>query len=77
MRAAIDRFKGELFPTGQISARLEREFSHRVIGVLVNRKRPIEEATGDDQGGGGDDGLSSKLQRIELASGDDDESQLV
>lgn len=60
-------YKGSLVPTGDLSEWLEDEFSHRIIGELVTRKRLAEEAVRTDYGGQGDDGLPSKIRQMDLA----------
>lgn len=59
-------YKGGMVPTGKLSERLEQEFYHRVIGMLVPKKRPIDEAVGTGCGGQGEGGLPSKIRQIDL-----------
>lgn len=61
LRNTIDYYKGQAIPTGVLSALLEREHSHRIIGELVQRKRLAEEPVGNEP-----DDLPSKLQNVGL-----------
>lgn len=46
LRDTIDRYKGQMIPPGELSLRLEQNFSYRIIGVLVPSKTPAREVTG-------------------------------
>ncbi|KKY31705.1 putative cytochrome b5-like heme steroid binding domain-containing protein [Diaporthe ampelina] len=64
LREPIESYKGQTIPTGPFSRRLEQEFSHRVVGVLVQSKRPAKRVAGDDQGGQGESESPSKRRAM-------------
>lgn len=51
LRGAIESYMGKMIPSGPLSKRLEDEFSHRVIGLLVQSKRPASDSAGNYSGG--------------------------
>lgn len=64
LRGQIEIYTGKVVPTGPFSRRLELEFSHRVIGVLVQSKRSVSQDAGDSDGGSGKSKSPSKRRAM-------------
>lgn len=55
LQDTIERYKGQMIPTGPFSARLEQEFSYRVVGVLAQNRRPPRKRVWDNDDGDDED----------------------